>query len=485
MKMKLQMGTAATGDTGCFTGSHKGYRPPLLADASTHRADGRAFSDKGCATAGCSLAIGDSHHSDISVATFSPQVAAVCGRTSKPCVDLNLVRACAVLGVVFYHTLDLFCASRDLKVISHVFLGMPSLTVLLLFSGMTMGIMRMPSNLRAYPGYLRVYALNHLRVYTVFFAIQTAIGIVYYYHVDAGERGIGRAPFDAGSILTAYVLGGGYGSLGIWYMQMLACAVAIWPLTKWIRRVPVWTVVAGLLVISCQAGQLVPPGISYVLSRYCYCVAMIFLGQNAAWLRTGNHRRQGWGFGCLYITASMAFLILFFRGTFPVYQAFPLLWDIGEIPRVMCYVTTTLSRLCGALVFISAVGLIGGRLPQLRVSFGRAAHSSYYIYLMHRVVHYAVPVAAVGFIRSTMLSWGILPCMTAMALGALLLAVFGYCVWLFAHRRPWLDYFVFGKRLRPHSRSPMYRQMQKASSDMGENAVGEGHGAALVYRSGS
>ncbi len=383
--------------------------------------------------------------------TDSRHVAVVRIGTNKPHIDLSLVRTLAVFGIVFYHTLDLLSVSRDLKAIIHLLFGVPSLTMLLLFSGMTMGVMQMPANLRGYLKYLRVYALGHLRVYTVFFIVQTAIAIMYYYHVDAGESGMGHGPFNPVKIAIAYIFASGYGSLGIWYMHMLALAVAIWPLTGLVRRVPVWIVFGGLLVISYYTGYLAPAGLSYFMSRCCYCVATIYLGQRAGWLRNGNHWRQGWIFGSLYIITNILFLILLFNKTFPSYRAFPVYVDTSETFRVMSYAIATASRFWGALFFISGVGMIGAKLSRLRAYFAKGAYSSYYIYLMHRVVHYACPSVVLNHIRSAMLSWMALPQITVALLGALLLMIIGYYVWVFARHRPCLNYLVFGKGQKPHS----------------------------------
>jgi hypothetical protein len=97
----------------------------------------------------------------------------------------------------------MFTVSRDLKIVRHLLFGMPSLTVLLLFFGMATEMMRIASGIRGYLSCLKTYAFGHLRVYTVFFAAQTILGIMYY-HVDAGQHGIGRRPFDLGSIAAAY-----------------------------------------------------------------------------------------------------------------------------------------------------------------------------------------------------------------------------------------------------------------------------------------
>ena len=370
-------------------------------------------------------------------------------------IDLNLVRAWAVFGVVFYHTLDMFCLSHGAKTMVHMLLGMPSLTVLLLFSGMTMGIYPMPASVRGYLKYLRQYASGHLRVYTVFFVAQTAITIVYYYYVDGPKEGMGHGPLNLGQIVVAYVLASGRGSLGIWYMHMLALAVAVWPLTSLVRRIPVWIVFLGLLGMGYCAGYLAPAGLSYVVSRFCYCIAALYLGQRVTSLRNGDHRRRVWGFGLLYGATGALFLVLLATRMLPSYRAFPLHGDMTEAHRVMSYGIAMASRLCGACFFISAIGIVGARCSILRVYFSRAAHSSYYVYLMHRAVHYACPLIVRNGTRQILVSWTLFPQILFAFFSTMVVVTIGYYAWGLARHHAWLDYWVFGKGQRPQCRRGM------------------------------
>jgi len=363
--------------------------------------------------------------------------------------DLNAVRTLAVFGIVFQHTLGTLLIPRYPASVSFLLYGRPSLTVLLLFSGMSMGMMRLPATLRDYPRYLWIYARGHMRVFTVFFVVQTAVIVVnYQFGVD---RGVGSKPFHLSNIVKAYILGDSYGAYVVWYMWILAMVVVVWPLTRVVRRVPVYVVVGGLLVIVCLAGYWIRVSIlPDSLSGFIIFVTTIYLGSRAGWLRNGNHKRQVWIFGALYVVINVVFLMLLRDKVLYWMSRRPFQVSVIDDPlRAMIHAISIISRFCGAFFLIPAVGMIGGRLSALRAWFARGAQASLYIFLMHGFVLLVCHGLLVNHVRHAMMSWGALPKLAVILLGAVLLAMIGYYVEAFARRHPRLNYLVFGRGRRP------------------------------------
>jgi hypothetical protein len=379
------------------------------------------------------------------------EVAAMTASVSKRTyINLNAVRTIAVFGVVFQHTMGLFGVPNPTH-ISHIICGVPSLTVLLVLSGMTMGVMQMPGTLREYPEYLRVHALPHLRVYTVFFLVQTGL-VIMNYHL-AADRTAGE-PFDPRAIVRAYVLADGYGSVAVWYMHMMAMVVAVWPLTSLVSRVPAWAVFGALLVIACCT----PVADSDLASRTLYCVAAIYLGRRAGWLRAGDPWRQMYLFGSLYIVATVPLLVLT-RENMLEYHS----WAYGA--NTMSYIMVTASRLCGALFFVLAMGTVGSRLSGLRRWFAKGAHASLYIYLMHRVVQLACFSIFVNYVRPILEPRGTLLVCAVAFVSAVLFTTISYCVGVFVRHHPRLDYFLFGRGTKPPSQPWPWQAKRKIAPD--------------------
>jgi len=362
--------------------------------------------------------------------------------TKQSPLDLNAVRICAVFAVVFQHAMGAVFNSRNAGFVSHAIYSMPFFTSLLLFSGMAMGMMRMPATLGQYPRYLRTHALGYLHVYTVLFVVQSGL-VVMNHHIGLDD--VGGQQLDLSVVAKAYILADGYGSWSIWYMHMLAMVVAVWPLTRLVRRVPVWAVFGGLLAIgSCPrvAG-------SDIACRLLYCMAAMYFGRHLGWLRSGNHWRFVCIFGLLYVASTVSLLILILNKTLLPYHTFH--FETNDTSYIISYLMVTTSRFSGAFFFISVVGIIGSRLSWLRAWVAKCARVSLYIYLVHRAVMLAGLFVTFNYIQPAMVPWSVLPKCAAVLLIAVLLTIIGYYVGVFAQSHPRLDYLVFAKGRRPQS----------------------------------
>jgi len=368
--------------------------------------------------------------------------------------DLNALRTIAIFGVVLMHVFDVFCSSRYLRTVCLALCGIPCLTVLLLLSGMGMHAMRMPVNFRGYLRYMRIYALPHWLVYTVFFVFQTCVILLnYHLGVDVdGLRGMGQS-FDVEAIAKGYILADSYGSMTIWYMHMLAVTVAIWPLVHRVRFVPNYVVFCGLVTSGWLISCFGPTFSQDMLPRQLLCVAGMYLGWKASWMRHGDHRRRCFVFGFLYVAATVPLLILLQdQYHYPLYSLHDLDANTSLILCIMLHGASVTSRFCGAFFLASVVGLLASRLVGLKAWFVRGAHASRFTFLVHRLILLGGVSVFIVPVRDMGKSWGTFPLFVISLLLAMLLMLVGHYTANLARVYWWLNCIAIGRWRRPQIR---------------------------------
>lgn len=351
-----------------------------------------------------------------------------------------MLRVWAIFGVVFQHTLGMFPHPPLGSVASHIFYGMPGLTVLLMLTGFAMRMTNIPRTFASYPGYFRSQALPHFIVYTAFFGIQTGLMFM---NGRIGSQFHVIDDFGIATALKSYLLADGYGSLAIWYMQVLALLMCIWPLTHLLNSLNPWFVI----VLGMSGSYLLSWGPESIC-RLAYCMTAVYAGWKIGLHPFAERWQQAGVFGALFLLVTIPFLVLHERGTLPSYEG----WFYGSESLSdwrygTSYLLVTGSRFFGAYFYVALIGYAAIALRGIGPMIATLSRATKGIYLLHR------PILMVGLsswfkpAEWSDESWNFTAIICIALIVALLTTGIAFSLGSHIQRRPVLNRWLFGAQI--------------------------------------